>query len=545
MKDNVQEGGGKVYQALYREWRPKTFSEMIGQEAVIRTLRNQVTSGRIAHAYLFCGTRGTGKTTAAKVMARAVNCQNPQSGDPCCQCASCVTLMSDASFDVYEMDAASNSRVEEIRDLLEKVDYPPQFGKYKVYIIDEVHMLSGAAFNALLKTLEEPPEYMVFILATTEPQKLPATILSRCQRFDFGRLPEDQIAKRLQEAADKAGVKAERDALNLIARSADGAMRDAFSLLDMCFSAGGDVTEAVVREALGTADRDFLLSYTDALRQYDGAKTLKLIDELMRSGRDVGVFLRDVSSHIRLLLSLRLGAQTAREESLLRQSEAFSAERLLRILSLFMKAESDIRWASSARTVLEVCSLSACQQAEPNDIQGLLEKIGELETRLHAIESGAVAVSAPKDIRESKAAGEKKEKKEISSPQKETLVEAPEAPLEGGKTPKDIWNDAMKAVRKGDPALLAFLAQGKYGGYQNGVFSLEFPEGQSFYADMLNDEARRGSMEKYLNAAGAVNAKFEAHARRQSGDIAKETRAQQSLDALASAFGRDKIEVIE
>ena len=179
-----------MYQALYRKWRPRTFSEMAGQEAVIRTLRHQVASGRIAHAYLFCGSRGTGKTSAAKIMARAINCENPQDGDTCLACPACKALMEDASLDVFEMDAASNSRVEEIRDLLEKVDYPPQFSKYKVYIIDEVHMLSNAAFNALLKTLEEPPSYMVFILATTEPQKIPATILSRCHRFDFGRLTE-------------------------------------------------------------------------------------------------------------------------------------------------------------------------------------------------------------------------------------------------------------------------------------------------------------------------------------------------------------------
>ena len=529
-----------MYQALYREWRPKTFSEMIGQEAVIRTLRNQIVTGRIAHAYLFCGTRGTGKTTAAKIMARAVNCLSPQNGDPCGECASCKTLMSDASFDVYEMDAASNSRVEEIRDLLEKVDYPPQFGKYKVYIIDEVHMLSGAAFNALLKTLEEPPEYMVFILATTEPQKLPATILSRCQRFDFGRLPEDQIAGRLREAADKAGARADRDALDLIARSADGAMRDAFSLLDMCLGAGGDVTERVVREALGAADKDFLYTFVDALKAYDGAQTLKRIDELMRSGRDISVFLRDLSSHIRQLLAVRLGAEKARDERLSAQAEAFSAERLLRILSLLMKAEADARWAASARSVLEVCALSACQRAEASDTQGLLEKLGEMENRLRAIESGAVKVApAPKPVKEIK------EKPKAAQAPAEMSEDAPEAPLENGKTPKDIWNDALKAVKKSDPALLGFLAQGKFGGYQNGVFRVQFPEGQSFYADMLNNETRRAHMESYLNEAGATSAKFEAFARSAETNTDKDKKAQQSLDELVSAFGRDKIEVDE
>ena len=231
-----------MYQALYRVWRPKTFSEMVGQEAIVRTLRNQVMSGRIAHAYLFCGSRGTGKTSAARILTRAINCETPRDGDPCGECASCKTIDSGASFDVYEMDAASNSRVEEIRELLEKVDYPPQFGKYKVYIIDEVHMLSNAAFNALLKTLEEPPEYMVFILATTEPQKLPSTILSRCQRYDFGRYSEEQIAGHLKKVVEQSGETAEPEALELVARAAEGGMRDALSILDMCMGSGEKIT---------------------------------------------------------------------------------------------------------------------------------------------------------------------------------------------------------------------------------------------------------------------------------------------------------------
>ena len=274
-----------AYQALYRQWRPKDFSSMVAQEAVISTLRNQVMSGRVAHAYLFCGSRGTGKTSTAKILARAINCEHPVGGDPCGQCESCRRLLADESMDVMEIDAASNNGVEEIRNLRETVKYPPQQGKYKVYIIDEVHMLSTSAFNALLKTLEEPPAYVVFILATTEPQKLPATILSRCQRFDFGRIPAHQIAGRLRQAAEGAKAEASENALMLIARAAEGGMRDALSILDMCLGYSNQVTEDLVRNVLGTSDRSFLFRFADALEKEDASAVMRMIDELMRAGR--------------------------------------------------------------------------------------------------------------------------------------------------------------------------------------------------------------------------------------------------------------------
>ena len=341
-----------MYQALYRKWRPRTFSEMAGQEAVIRTLRHQVASGRIAHAYLFSGSRGTGKTSAAKIMARAINCENPQDGDPCLACPACKALMEDASLDVFEMDAASNSRVEEIRDLLEKVDYPPQFSKYKVYIIDEVHMLSNAAFNALLKTLEEPPSYMVFILATTEPQKIPATILSRCQRFDFGRLTEEQMTARILTALPEL-KDAEPAALSLIARAADGSMRDAWSLLDMCIGSGERLTEHLVRQALGASDSEFLFDFASAIAASDGTRVLNMIDDMMRAGRDVQVFLRDFAAHVRQVAAFKLGARPAADmtgegaQRYRAQSEEISMPRLLRMLELAMQAEADTRYASS------------------------------------------------------------------------------------------------------------------------------------------------------------------------------------------------------
>ena len=254
-----------AYRALYREWRPRDFSHMVGQKAIIETLRNQVVSKRIAHAYLFCGSRGTGKTSTAKILAKAINCEQPENGDPCGKCPNCIRADRDETLDVIEIDAASNNGVDEIRELRETVKYPPQYGVYKVYIIDEVHMLSPSAFNALLKTLEEPPEHIVFILATTEPQKLPDTILSRCQRFDFGRISTSEIAGRLKEAAFGSGAQVSDGALMLIARSAEGGMRDALSLLDMCLGYRDQVDEQLVRTILGSSDDSFLFEFCDAL----------------------------------------------------------------------------------------------------------------------------------------------------------------------------------------------------------------------------------------------------------------------------------------
>ena len=268
------------YQALYRRYRPARFEDFVGQEAVIKTLRSQITSGRIAHAYLFCGTRGTGKTSTAKVFARAVNCEHPENGDPCGTCDTCRALAEENSLDILEIDAASNNGVDEIRDLREKVKSPPQTGRYRVYIIDEVHMLSQGAFNALLKTLEEPPAYVVFILATTEPQKLPATILSRCQRFDFGRIPAHQIIGRLRVALEEGHIQAEDAALSRIARAAEGGMRDAWSIMDMCLSYAqeedGGLTEALVLRVLGAADKSFLFAFADRLIDSDAAGALAL-----------------------------------------------------------------------------------------------------------------------------------------------------------------------------------------------------------------------------------------------------------------------------
>ena len=336
------------YQALYRAWRPDTFSQMCGQEAVVRTLRRQVETGRIAHAYLFCGTRGTGKTTAAKVLSRAVNCLSPHNGDPCGECEACLALKAENCMDVLEIDAASNNGVDEIRDLREKIKYPPTLTRYKVYIIDEVHMLSTGAFNALLKTLEEPPKHAVFILATTEPHKLPATILSRCQRFDFQRISAADIIARLHVVLEGIGRSASEEALKEIARAAEGAMRDALSLLDVCLSfTEGEVSAQLARDVLGTTGREFMFEFADAILAFDAAAALEKIDEAVRRGSDPRVFALDAAAHLRAILLASISGE--RIESLLEitkedaqrfcdQAKQANREQLMRTMELFMRA---------------------------------------------------------------------------------------------------------------------------------------------------------------------------------------------------------------
>ncbi|MDR3120650.1 MAG: DNA polymerase III subunit gamma/tau, partial [Clostridiales bacterium] len=292
--------------ALYRKWRPKTFLDVVEQEHVVKTLRNSLVRGRLAHAYLFCGTRGTGKTTLAHILSRAANCLSPKDGDPCNECEICTGILSGRIMDVVEIDAASNNSVDNIRRLRDDIVYAPAQARYKVYIIDEVHMLSGGAFNALLKTLEEPPEYAIFILATTEPHKLPATILSRCQRFDFRRISNDAIAARLAVVAEGAGAAAEADALLLIAKLADGALRDAISILDQCISTGAEtLTRDVVMRTCGIADDAFLCESARILADGDVAAIPEHVAALAASGRGLSQYIGGLTGFFRNLMVLK------------------------------------------------------------------------------------------------------------------------------------------------------------------------------------------------------------------------------------------------
>ena len=459
------------YQALYRAWRPNTFSQICDQDAVVRTLKRQVETGRIAHAYLFCGTRGTGKTTAAKVLSRAINCLSPLSGDPCGECEVCRALKAENCMDVLEIDAASNNGVDEIRDLREKIKYPPTLTRYKVYIIDEVHMLSTGAFNALLKTLEEPPKHAVFILATTEPHKLPATILSRCQRFDFHRISVEAIIGRLKVVLSGIGRSASEEALAEIARAAEGAMRDALSLLDVCLSfTEGEVDAALARDVLGTTGRDFMFGFTDALIAWDAANALAAIDDAMRRGSDPRVFSQDTANHLRAILLAQIAGDTldslvdvTPEDAQRFRAQAAKADRqqLMRMMELFMRLEGEMKWATLPRTMLELAAVRACHPEQEAEA-ALAERIARMEKK---IESGAITLQASAPA----------EKPAPASPEKPVAKPAPEKKISApAATPPNEYLSAIERVGAENPSIRSMLPKMAYAGIEDDVVTVEF-----------------------------------------------------------------------
>ena len=590
------------YQALYRRYRPALFSDFVGQEAVIRTLKSQVMSGRIAHAYLFCGTRGTGKTSAAKVLARAVNCESPRDGEPCGECEVCRALSQESSLDILEIDAANNNGVDEIRDLREKVKYPPQTGRYRVYIIDEVHMLSAGAFNALLKTLEEPPAHAVFILATTEPQKLPATILSRCQRFDFHRIPAEQIVRRLRVALEENGLHAEDAALSRIARAAEGGMRDAWSILDMCLGYaqedGGGVTQALVVEVLGAADRDFLFRFVGALIDTDAPRALGLIDEMMRKGREVQVFARDVSAHIRaLMLAYVCGEEhvaelleVTREDAAayVNQAKSASQTRLMRMLDLFLAAESDMKWAAQPRFALEAAALRACAPEEALQLEALIARVDELERKLASpVFSGASIPAGGTGVIEAAgmgAAGDAGTSGSIAGmPGAQTengmrgasgtkLAGMPAAvPVTEGKASNDaqvtsvergetpghadaerIWQEAVRRLKQ-NPMIYGIVRGGRLASCENGQFTVVFDKGTgAMYVRLLSMDDKNAQVAGALTGAAGFPCTFRAAiegtvAEKDSSVLAAQAQAQKqaqdNLSKIFDVFGRENVRV--
>ena len=398
-----------MYQALYRKWRPKTFSDVVGQEHVTETLQRQVAEGRLSHAYLFTGTRGTGKTTCAKILAKAVNCEHPENGNPCNKCQSCLGIESGGFLDVMELDAASNNGVDHVRALRDEAIYSPAQVKKRVYIIDEVHMLSIAAFNALLKILEEPPEHLMFILATTELHKVPATILSRCQRFAFRRILPREIVGRLNYIAEQEGIDLRPDGAELLAHIADGALRDALSLLDQCAAAGGTIDSAAVLDALGLAGNLQTAQLMDCVLRRDTKAALLLLHRLYGSGKDVGAVLGELSALARDLLSSKTapeggaalltgGYDSQTMDGLLRQADS---ARLIAICTTLQRTAADMNVSVNRRTDAELCLLKLCDETLSGDLSAINARLARLEqqmtagVRYAAAESTAQVVPAP------------------------------------------------------------------------------------------------------------------------------------------------------
>lgn len=380
------------YTALYRRFRPQVFADVRGQEHIVTTLRNQIRADRIGHAYLFCGTRGTGKTTIAKIFARAVNCQNPDDGSPCGMCPSCLAIQEGNSMNVIEIDAASNNGVDNIRQIREEVAYSPTEGRFKVYIIDEVHMLSIGAFNALLKTLEEPPSYVIFILATTEVHKLPITILSRCQRYDFRRITIDTIAARLNELLRAEEVTAEERAVRYIAKAGDGSMRDAISLLDRCiaFYLGQELTYDKVLMVLGAADNQVFGRMLSLIVQKDAAGLIAGLEELLMQGREPGQLVTDLIWYLRSLLLLQssddmeevLDLSSENLAEMKEEAAKIESEELMRCIRIFSELSNQLRYASQKRILIEIALIKLCRPQMEENLESLLARMDELERRL-------------------------------------------------------------------------------------------------------------------------------------------------------------------
>lgn len=476
------------YIALYRKWRPRTFDEVVEQESVVTILKNTVKNRRIAHSYLFCGTRGTGKTSIAKIFSRAINCLSPLDGNPCNQCEVCKGILNESILDVLEIDAASNNGVENIRSIIDESSYHAAKAEYKVFIIDEVHMLSTAAFNALLKTLEEPPENVVFILATTEPQKLPVTILSRCQRYDFKRISRDGIKARLEEICTSMDVEFDESALSFLSGKADGALRDAISLLDQTISSslGSKITLDIARRSVGSLDRGVTLNFVDSLISRDCFRVVSLVDQIFSEGADPTVFiceLIELFREILIVISTRnpgnLIYETGEElEQLKKLAENTNIKEITMFIRELSELENSLKWAVQRKIIFEAGMLSLCDRSwgkgtEISDRMLTLERnVADLATNgLKTVYSGAMPLQKPNTKEASEEPAEKKTSKKIepptSMPDKNKLRQA---------DPND-WRDFLENLGETLPAASSMLD----------VFAKAYPIGDYIYVSFDND----------------------------------------------------------
>ena len=469
-----------MYQALYRKWRPKNFNDVYGQPHVTRTLQSQLESGRISHAYLFTGSRGTGKTTCAKILSKAVNCLNPVDGNPCNECEICKGIENGSILDVIEIDAASNNGVDNIRDLREEANFTPANAKYRVYIIDEVHMLSIGAFNALLKTLEEPPSHVIFILATTEIHKLPSTILSRCQRFDFKRIAPEDITSRLMYVAEKENVSLTQNAASLIARIADGGMRDALSLLDRCFAMGNSIDEDTVSDAAGIAGTIHLFSFSEFVAKGDFTSSLKLVSKLHSDSCDIDSLCTELTLHFRNLMVAKTvndceGLIVCSKDELLKIKERASQLKLSKILScieILEQTAKNIKNAANKKIQLEAAVIKMCAPSASSGegiSADLEERISAIEEKLASLSNGKVIAAQPAAPAQQKfepAPEPKPEPKPEPAPAPEPKAEEkedvpplpapPEADVPDGNF--DAWPEVLEKIMRYDIPLFGIMA---------------------------------------------------------------------------------------
>ena len=492
-----------AYTALYREWRPKTFNDVVGQEHITTTLKNQILNHRIAHAYLFCGTRGTGKTSTAKVFAKALNCLNLQDGEPCNECEMCRKINEGLAIDVTELDAASNNGVDKIRDIIDDVKYPPQEAKYKVYIMDEVHMLSAGAVNAFLKTLEEPPNNVIFILATTDPQKLPITILSRCQRFDFKRINNNEITARLRKIVDDQNVLADERSLNLIARVSDGAMRDSLSILDQAISMGnGNVDYNTVVSMLGLVTNEHLFNLTNAVIQRSVEKSIGIIEDVIYSGKDIYLFIKDLITHYRNLLMAKVTNNPEEvldmsEENIAlikEQSARLRAEEIMRCIRILQEAENNAKLSKQARLYCELAVIKMCKIEYDTSNEVMLTRLNRLEESLR---NGSIKVAtASKEVTQisnSKQVNTMPNNKVVKEPYSNAgnVGENPDSKITINDVKKS-WKDIIERFKARREMIISSLIMiGKPVDCSNGLITVEFDSQNEFAKNRLSEAKNR------------------------------------------------------
>lgn len=481
------------YTALYRKFRPKRFEEMVGQEHITKTIKNQIMSGRVGHAYLFNGGRGTGKTSAAKILARAVNCINTQDGEPCNECEICKGALNGSLTDIVEMDAASNNSVEDIRDIREKVNFLPSAAKYRIYIIDEVHMLSTGAFNALLKTLEEPPAHVKFILATTEPQKLPATILSRCQRFDFKKIPIPEIEKRLEIICKESQIEANREALNLIAILAEGGMRDAISILERCIQDGDTkLDEAKIKELVGIPKFEKIYTLIKSVLEYNIDETIKITQEIINEGKDISNVIWEIVRYLKDILVFKstdnIELYSKEEKTAISElAEKASTEKLVNLISDLSELENKIKYSAQKQLVFQASIIGLCKADKKSGYD-------ELEKRIKKLENGNFTTNVS-EIKKTNAIQEKKENDiDKKAPKKE--VKEAKAEYLGN------WNNVLSKLKtKGKVALYANLLNTKAKKINDITLGIEFTNGvTSFGKTMIEQPENKKELELIISS---------------------------------------------
>lgn len=539
------------YTALYREWRPKTFDDVVGQKHITVTLKNQIKNNRIAHAYLLCGTRGTGKTTTAKILAKAVNCLNLKDGEPCNECEMCRKIDAGILIDVTELDAASNNGVDNIRNIIDDVQYPPREAKYKVYIMDEVHMLSAGAVNAFLKTLEEPPQNVIFILATTDPQKLPVTILSRCQRFDFRRIKSADICERLRKIIDEEGVLADDRSLNLIARMSDGAMRDALSILDQAISMSGEKIEYnQVVSMLGLVTNDNLIKLTDSIIERNIENSMRIIDEIILSGKDVHNFIEEMINHMRNLMIVRVSNNPEdildmSEENITlvkEQAKKIRTEEIMRDIRILDDAEEQSKWTKQSRIYLELAVIKMCKIEFDTSNEVILSRLNKLEETLN---SGEIKVSrkllAEKSSMQETYDGNKDNNTKIEKGSKEEEITAYDG---DSKLTLDIvrkrWKDILEAFKaKRRMVLFTCLTTGEAAECAGGIITIKYSEEYAFNKIRLEKSENKKVVESIFSEVLKEKVRIKYIIDEKNENVESKEKA------LKKAFGDNMVEIID